>query len=65
MSPFSKYAAAAEHNTAIHRHTPITDLTKWHPLIVVPVSGDMLAVIKRGRDSRARQRRRLMQVVAR
>lgn len=65
MSPFSKYAAATEHNTAIHRHTPVTDLTKWHPLIVVPVSGDMLAVINRGRDSQARRRRTLMNRVIR
>ncbi|GAA2841764.1 hypothetical protein FB468_2067 [Leucobacter komagatae] len=62
MSAFSEYAAASEHNTALNRHTSVADLTEWSQSgllkLIVPVSGDMLAVLKRGTRTHTRERRK-------
>lgn len=58
MNEFNEYAAASENNTALHRRTSARELNELYPFVCVPVSGDMLAVIKRGTFAAAKRRRR-------
>lgn len=67
MSAFSKYAARSERiaarlgTTSCSELIAVTKQSDEHaPDGDYPVSGDMLAVVTRGRDSQADHRRRLM-----
>lgn len=65
MSAFSKYAARSEQATSTVRRQSVRSLTiatnaRYPDEDGYPISGDMLAVIKRGKDSQAQRRRRLM-----
>ncbi|MFV0315484.1 MAG: hypothetical protein ACK5O2_00785 [Microthrixaceae bacterium] len=65
MSVFTAYSAASERHTAIHRHEAIDALDAVYPLVCVPVSGDMLAVLTRGTRREAARRRRIALTAAR
>lgn len=65
MSAFSKYAARSEQVTSTTRRQSVKALTvaanaRYPEEDGYQVSGDMLAVIRRGKDSQAQRRRRLV-----
>lgn len=69
MSAFTAYAAHAELCAAIHAREEVAMLVEMQQdrpdLLAYPVSGDMLAIVKRGSQTTRKRRRRLAATVRR
>ena len=65
MSTSTEYAAAAEQNTSLYRFEEVDYLNACAHLglFLVPVSGDMIATLKRGTHTQILKRRRRARAV--